>query len=112
LFNTIYKVCAATARHAILETLRSPPMGFEKVVLAHLCVSQREILTQVRKWANDASAAGHKDSASSLLECVEEIETEFMKRSSDGLRLVLMENERRGLVEFKTLLQREQVSYL
>jgi len=44
------RVRLATLRHAIIGQLKSPPKGFEEVVLRHFSMCRRRILVQARRW--------------------------------------------------------------
>lgn len=48
------RVRLATLRYAMLEPLRSPPIGFAEVVLRHFSLCRKRILPQARRWVLEA----------------------------------------------------------
>ena len=48
------RVRLATIQYAMLEPLRSPPIGFAEVVLRHFSLCRKRILPQARRWVLEA----------------------------------------------------------
>ena len=40
----------ATLRHAVVEHLRSPPLGFEEITKRHFSICKRRLVAQARRW--------------------------------------------------------------
>ena len=47
----------ATLRHAILEPLRNPPLGFEEVTLRHFSMCRKRITVQAKHWMLEAKGS-------------------------------------------------------
>ena len=46
----------ATLRHGILEPMRRPPQGFEKITQAHFALKRDELRAQAARWASEVRA--------------------------------------------------------
>ncbi|CAM9225997.1 unnamed protein product, partial [Heterosigma akashiwo] len=66
----------ATAKFAILDTLRKPPVGFKDTVREHFRLKRRLILATVQSWAEK----GSKNLRSRLAPVLEELHEEFSMR--------------------------------
>jgi len=69
------RVYYGTAKWAVLEQLKHPPVGFEEVMRAHFRAKKDIILRQIRQWASQ----GSEKLASELAPVVDELEVEFCK---------------------------------
>jgi hypothetical protein len=47
----------ATLRHAVLDTLKHPPAGFEEVVATHFAQRKAHILATASAWLDDATSS-------------------------------------------------------
>jgi len=64
-----------TAKWAILEQMKTPPVGFEEVIMAHFREKKKVILNCVQQW-HDKGTDGLKTKLSPV---IDELKTEFAK---------------------------------
>jgi len=48
------KIRLHTLRHAMIDYLKHPPLGFEEVTMRHFATCRKRILTQAMRWASEA----------------------------------------------------------
>lgn len=73
LYNETLRI--ATLRWAILEHLRSPPLGFETLVTEHFKHRRIDIMKTCRLWLNDAKGSPTTGHEEKLIKLVNEVHT-------------------------------------
>jgi hypothetical protein len=63
----------STARHAMLEALRSPPLPFADVIRVHFAIQRPRLLAQLERWAAEASP----ENAPKFRRVIREFQTEL-----------------------------------
>jgi len=71
------EVYYGTAKWAILEQLKNPPIGFEEVVTAHLLAKKKLILSTIHSWIKKGSESLKKK----LKPVYDELKKEFFKKN-------------------------------
>ena len=77
------KLRVATLRHAVLDTLKHPPAGFEEIVAAHFAHRKAHILATADAWLADASSTKE-----SLVATVKEVAAALAKLEDPAIAAV------------------------
>jgi len=79
--NTEYNevIRFATMRWAMLESLKSPPTGFETVIKLHFKLKSNEIVKQLESWLKDAASSKTSGYLSKFRKVFNEFKEELQK---------------------------------